>query len=353
MPVEIDTSGIDGAQLARQLDAEYGLGITSVAFVPKGEEAYSYIATGRASGRHFVRAQRTASAAGLEAAFAVTGALHIRCGLRQVVTPYPNRCGSFTCRHAGYTVAVFPFVEGTTAYERDLSDEGLAQAASLVAAIHTSGRSCSLPLARRETFENPFEGPILRALHAAVDPGPQANAHQRRVRRLLVAEQADILAALGTMRRLQAAARRLDFGWVLTHGDPNLANFLIDAQDDLHLTDWGEVALGPPERDLFHFTGERFERFLRHYLTAVGQVHLHEGLFAFYIWRWTLQEIADYTTRILFRNSDPREDQHAWEELAPYLPIRHADLHADLRAAWEVVHRVSGDWARSARREPV
>ena len=128
-----------------------------------------------------------------------------------------------------------------------------------------------------------------------------------------------------------------------THGDPNLANILIDERGALHLTDWGEVALGPRERDLFHFTGERFEAFLRRYLGTVGLVELHERLFAFYTYRWTVQEIADYTTRILFRNTDPEEDRHAWEELAPYLPIRHEAIEAELRAIGAVIRRVAGD----------
>ncbi len=341
--MKIDTSGIDTERLARQIDAEYALDIASVAFFPHGEEAYSYVATGRDGGRHFIRAQRTIGAPPLESVFAVIHGLHSRCGLRQVVTPYPTRRGAFTCRYGGYTVAVFPFIASTTAFESGLSDEGLARVAGLVAALHASGESCSLPPMQQETFENPFEAPILRALHAAEAPSPQANAYQRRVRRLLAAERADILATLETMWRLGSAARRLDPERVPTHGDPNPANILIDARGELHLTDWGEVARGPRERDLFHFTGEHFETFLRHYEAAGDRVRLHEGLFEFYLYRWTVQEIADYTTRILFENTDPGEDRHAWEELAPYLPIRHPDIQAELRAIGEVIRRVAGD----------
>ncbi len=339
--MEIDTSGIEAEQLIRALNAEYGLDITAITFLPKGEEAYSYVADGQAGTRHFVRAQPAADPAALEAVFAATSALHARCGLRSVVAPYPTRRGTFTWRHVGYTVAVFPFIDGVTAYEHHLTDEGVAHAAALIAALHTSSQTCDVPLAHRETFANPFEAPILRALRAAADPGPRANDYQRRVHRLLLAEQADIHAALAAMRRLQATAQRLDLAWVPTHGDPNLDNILVDTRGSLHLTDWGEIALGPPERDLFHFQGDRFELFLRHYLAAAGPVRLHEMLFEFYVYRWALQEIADYTTRILFRNTDPREDEHAWTELAPYLPIPHADMHAGLREVGYVLQRVA------------
>lgn len=341
--MEIDTSGIDTGQLASQINAEYDLGLVAVAFWPQGEEAYSYVADGRAGERYFIRAQWKGDAAALESVFVVTNALHTECGLPQVVAPYPNRRGTFTCRHDGYTIAVFPFITGTTAFERGLSDQGLAQAAALIAAVHRVGRSCSLPPVPQETFANPFEAPILRALQAAEAPDPWGNAYQQRVRDLLLAERADILAALERMRRLKAAAARLDLDRALTHGDPNLANLLLDAAGDPHLTDWGEVALGPPERDLSFFTGERFEAFLRHYLAAYGEVQLHQELFELYSYRWVVQEIADYTTRILFDNTDPREDEHAWEELTPYLPIRRGELQAGLREIGEVLRRVAGD----------
>ena len=340
--MKLDTSGIDRAQLCRLLNAEYGLHVASATFLPKGEEAYGYVAEEPGGTRHFVRAQRAADVATLESVFAVTSALRMQCGLSPVVAPYPNRRGTFTCQHDGYVVAVFPFIEGATAYELGLSDEGLAQAAALVRALHASAGCIGGRLVHRETFENPFEAPILRALRLAEEPEPRANAYQQRVRRLLADERADLVATLATMRRLRDEARRLEFDWVPTHGDPNLDNFLVDARGDLHLVDWGEVALGPPERDLFFFTGERFEAVLALYAGATGTVRLHEPLFAFYTYRWTLQEIADYATRILFRNVDPDEDRHAWEELAPYLPIRHEVIQADLRAIGQVIRQVSG-----------
>ena len=345
--MKIDTSGIDRARLARLLDAEYDLGITAVAFLPVGEEAYGYVADDRAGARHFIRAQRVSDAAPLEAVFAVTAALRDRRGLRRVVAPYRTRRGVFTCRYDGYSIAAFPFIAGVTAYEAGLSAEGLRQAARLLAAVHLSGGLLrDLPL-DRETFDTPFAAPLLRALRSAEDPAPRAGEYQRRVRRLLCAERADIEATIALLGRLGAAARALDLDWRLTHGDPNGANFLIDARGDLHLLDWGAVALAPPERDLNAFTeqdeittGARFEAILRHYLPAAGPTRLRGELFTFYTYRWAVGEIADYTTRILFHGGDPEEDRHAWERLVPYLPIRHGELRARLREIQGVIRRV-------------
>src|SRR5207253_2204641 len=101
----------------------YGFRIDSLAFLPKGEDAASYIAVGQQGRRYFVRAQRTAFAPNLEVAFDAVARLQAECKLPQVVAPYRRLRGRYTCRYRGYTVAVFPFVAGRTAYENGQSPE--------------------------------------------------------------------------------------------------------------------------------------------------------------------------------------------------------------------------------------
>lgn len=53
-------------------------------------------------------------------------------------------------------------------------------------------------------------------------------------------------------------------------------------------------------------------------------------LFDFYIIRWVLQEIADYSSLLLMLAPHDAEGQtHAWRELQPYLPIPHDAIAAD------------------------
>jgi aminoglycoside phosphotransferase (APT) family kinase protein len=239
-----------------------------------------------------------------------------------------------------YTLAVFPYIEGRSLWNRGAADDDLAQAGAIVAALHESDAAREIPSLARESFENPFKIPILWALQAATDRAPAANRYQRELIDLLNKEREDILATLKTVDALGARGGELLGEYVLTHGDPNLDNLLKDEHGRLHVTDWGEVALGPPERDLMHFTGERFEVFLRPYVSARTRVALHQELFAFYFYRWGMQEIADYATRILFGGLGPEEDEHAWVELGPYLPIRHDLIARGLQLLQTVLGRV-------------
>jgi hypothetical protein len=339
--MKFDTSGIDVEELAPRLTVAYEAPIASVEFVPKGEEAFCYVASGPHGERLFVRIQERAKSAGSERIYAATDALHARCGLAQVLAPYRCRGGTFTWRFGRFAVVAFPFVEGTTAFEAGFRPEQLAEAAEIVATLHRSQSRCDLGVLARETFADPFDRPIRRAWNLAAAPSSSLTTWQRRVGRLLLEQQADVRATLALMRRMGRTARALAPPLVPTHGDPNEANFLIDRDGRLHLTDWGELALGPRERDLNFFTGERFEPFLERYLAGTGPVRLHRLLFAFYQYRWVVQEIADYTSRILFGEPEPEEAEHAWQELQPYLPIDHDGLGSGLEAITATLRRLA------------
>jgi spectinomycin phosphotransferase len=227
------------------------------------------------------------------------------------------------------TVAVFPFVDGTTASDCSFSDPDWRRLAAMMAALHASempGSACPLP---RETFANPFAATIRHALQRAASTDAWPSARQRQTAALLRAHRADLEETMARFARLGEQARRLAPSLVPTHGDPNLSNVLLDATGALWLIDWGGLGLGPRERDLFAFTGDRFASFLEAYLARTGPVQLHLDLFAFYSTRWVLQEIADYTSRLLLTPGDAEAQAHAWQELQPYLPVPYAALAAD------------------------
>ena len=80
-------------------------------------------------------------------------------------------------------------------------------------------------------------------------------------------------------------------------------------------------ASGPPEKDLVSFTGDRFEVVLERYLRErQPDLSLHADIFGFYIYEWTLNEIRDYGTKILFKNKDTQQNEYDWESLQDYLP---------------------------------
>ncbi|MGH2532554.1 MAG: phosphotransferase enzyme family protein [Thermomicrobiales bacterium] len=340
--MKFDTSSIDQRAFAKELAAAYSVSIASLTFTPKGEEAFCYVARETDGHEYFVRAQDRAPISDLEAVYAAVAALHNRCGLTQALAPLRTVGGTFTWRYERFTVALFPFVAGTTAFDAGITDEQLDRLARIMAYLHGCDARRRPPMTC-EQFDNPFERTIQRALAAAASLPVNASGHRQRVRALLLEQQADIEATLTHMRQLRDDAHRLRPPLVPTHGDPNLANVLIDETGQLHLTDWGEVAIGPRERDLTFFTGERFAPFLETYLDHFGPIRLHRHFFRFYFYRWTVQEIADYVSRILFGSTDAEHAEYAWEELQPYLPIQHDGIRDGLDHVISVLRPFADD----------
>ena len=339
--MRVDTSGIDQEQLARFVDDAYALDIVTLSFLPKGEASYSYVAVERRGTRWLIKVQETTRTVDLEVRLRAVRFVYAECGFTQVVAPRPNRWGNCTCRYEHYTVTVFPFVEGETIEPGRQTDAYVSRFASLLGSFHSHGRMLPFPMPR-ETFDQPFEERILHALRAVENPGYVANPVQERLRDLLLAQRANILTTLEQMRQVTAEVRSLDLDWVLIHGDPNWENILVDRSGTYHLLDWDDVCLGPPEHDLVYFSDrspERFEAFLRQYLATNTGARLHSAVFALYWYTWITQEIATYTTRILFGTGDSTEAEHTWAELQPYVPTSHADIAAGIRQIEEVLAR--------------
>ena len=326
--------------LAERLCAEYdGLRTpTRLTFVPKGEEAYAYLAES-GTGRWFVKAHLVAdegAATRLDAALRATLALP----LTGVVAPVPTRRGAATIRFAGYVVAVFPFLEGAAScWETPFTDADQTRAATLLAALHETApavlASFSLP---QEDFILPHSDLLPRVLdQAAAMASPPAGSFADRARDVLLAQASDLRATLDRLENARPARLAQPLDYVVTHGDPNRANLLRDIEDGaLHLVDWGALGVRPRERDLFFFTEAGFGDFLSAYVCALPQTpRLHADVFTFYAYEWAFQEIAEYGARLLFGHNEGREDKTSWADLCEYLPLRHREIargETELRA---------------------
>jgi spectinomycin phosphotransferase len=347
--MRFDTAGLDLDDLAIELSRTYGLSVTSVAFVPKGEDAFCYVAATATGEQYFVRAKPAERGTEAEAIYEAVAALRDRLGIRAVMAPLRSAQGRLSREYRGHVITVYRFIAGTTVYESGAPSAHVAKAARIMAVLHRSDYSFLPPLPF-ERFDNPFEPAINEALTAVTAIRPRSG-YERRVADLLVREQSDVRETLDRMRRMQRAIVRLRAQPVVTHGDPNWANFLVDPEGALFMTDWGELALGPRERDLMFFTGEHFDAFLPAYLARSGPIRLHRLLFAFYLYRWAMQEIADYTTRILSPEATPEGAEHAWAELQPYLPVPHGEIGDGVTAVMATLHRLEGDGLQTVDRD--
>jgi len=282
----------DGA-LAGTLAEGWGVAAASVEFLPVGDDsqAGSFRVVAGDGRRWFVKVRRGPVEPG-----AVLVPMFLRDhGLGQVVAAVPAAAGDPWRPLDGFTVLLYPWVEGVPAMERGLAGGQWVALGRFVAALHGTVLPPALAATvTREAFVPWGAGPV-RALEARIDrdrPGDrlrQELAGLWRAHRIEIGVAADRAERLG---RVVAAARpRL----VLCHGDLHTANLLVEQRGRLAVVDWDGVLLAPRERDLMFVAGDHRARFLEGY----GPVTLDPTIVAYYRWEWVVQELADYGGRVL------------------------------------------------------
>lgn len=311
----------DKTELREQLSTAYGLPLQSITFFPEGEDSYGYVIASETGEEYFAKASTSVPNSCLQ----VASLLRHQCNISGIVAPLKTLEGTLSVLWQDFRVSLFPFIEGKSRWDlwkvgKDFTDAELSQTAALLATIH----GCTGTVASNSLTVATYDLPLRQELHTVLEAPekiPARNGYQKRLLEAIAQHRSAILQTLERYDSLGRSASVLQTPFVITHGDPTPGNLIIDAENRLHIIDWDGVCLGPPEKDLVSFTGERFEVVLESYLAKRRNgATLHTDIFGFYIYEWTLNEIRDYGTKILFKNSDTQQNAYDWESLQDYLP---------------------------------
>ena len=330
----------DKSELLQHLRTAYALPLKSIIFFPEGEDSYGYIVVSEAGEKYFAKASTSVPNSCLQ----VASLLRHQCNISGVVAPLKTSDGTLSIPWHDFRVSLFPFIEGDSRWDlwkigKDFTDTELSQTGALLATIHGCPNTIAPDNLTVTKYDLPLRHELYTVLEAAVRKGPAQNQYQKQVLEALAIHRSAILETVDRYDELGRSATVSQTSFVITHGDPTPGNLILDAEDQLHLIDWDGVGLGPPEKDLVFFTGERFEVVLERYLTErVCDVSLHADIFGFYIYEWTLNEIRDYGTKILFKNNDAKQNEYDWQSLQDYLPPDKESMEDGIAAARDILN---------------
>ena len=315
-------NAFDKTELLQNLRTAYGLPLQSITFFPEGEDSYGYIVSSETGKKYFAKASTSVPNSRLH----VASVLRHRCNILGVVAPLETQEGALSIQWHNFRVSLFPFIEGKSRWDlwkvgKDFTDAELSETGALLATIH----GCPETIASNHLAVAKYDLPSRHELHTVLEAPtkkiPPQNPYQKQLLKALTQHKSEILQAIERYDSLGRLAAALQTPFVITHGDPTPGNLILDTDNQLHLIDWDGASLGPPEKDLVSFTGERFEVVLERYLTErKNDVALHADIFGFYIYEWAINEIRDYGTKILFKNDDATQNEYDWEGLQDYLP---------------------------------
>jgi spectinomycin phosphotransferase len=288
---------VDERALAGLVAARYGADPAGLAFAPVGGDGWHYrcppfwISVRRDRQGHDPAAYRAAR--------------ELRdAGLEFVLAPLPDAAGRLVHVLGRFPVVVLPLVEGATLFETGLRPGEAEEVARMCRRLHATCPATRLGAA---TFDLPFRDELRSGLECAMRAGSHHGPYGEPLRALISRNRSAILAMVAEIEALAEACRADPAPFVLTHGEPNPGNVLRDTSGRLHLIDWGDLRLGPPERDWTSLVGLGLD------------LPLREPFARFYHLRWDLGEIAEYTARFAAPHRGDAEDADRWRELGLYL----------------------------------
>lgn len=299
----LERPDLSDARIRAELHYSYRLPVTGLGFLPIGNDSNAWVfrVQTEADQDYFLKVRRGTIH---EASLAVPRYLKDE-GIEPIVAPLPSATGRLWHKLDDYALILYPYVDGRVVMTTGMADSHWIELGAVLKRIHT------IPLVpelsrqvKAETF-SPKWLDFVRELQTQGLPGnPRLDPFVQELT-LFWQERRDEIGHI--LARTDALRHKLldnPPAAVLCHADIHTANLLLDEQDRIHIVDWDETALAPKERDLMFVMGTGIgfsvgpqEEAL--FFQGYGERAIDPDALAFYRYGWVVEEIGDYSARIL------------------------------------------------------
>jgi spectinomycin phosphotransferase len=304
------------------LQAEYGLSLLQIAFLPLGGDLSTavYRLVTQEGTPYFCKLKRNL----FDPISVALPKFLCEQGLLEIIPPRVTRSGALWAVLEEFRLILYPFVEGTAGYEVELTAQQWAGFGAAMKRLHTT----SIPLARLPAIRQERYSPEWRGWFRGILERLDRETFSDRLSLDLVGFlQPRREMALEALRRAQELAeemplRQLDF--VVCHSDIHPGNLLIDGQGTLFIVDWDYPILAPKERDLMFIGGGqgfmpyRAEQEERLFYQGYGPPQIDPVALAYYRCERVVTDLTVECERILSETLGEQDRANAFETLQLY-----------------------------------
>jgi len=321
----LEKPALDDERITACLAAEYGLDVTDLDFLPLGADMNTavYRAAARGGAAYFVKLRRGKFG---EASVLVPAHL-ARLGLRQVIPPIAARTGRLRARLGGFTLTLYPFVEGRNGFDRPLSRGQWAEFGAALKQFHSAAFppevTAGLP---REDFSPRGRESVklfLERVRCETFDEPAA----AELAAFLRTRRAETLALVDRAGRLALELQEQPPPFILCHGDIHAWNLLVADGGAFYMVDWDTLLFAPRERDLMYIgaglggrafaPAEEEALFYRGY----GPAAIDPAALAYYRYELIVEDIAVFCGQILSPGGDGADRRQSLDYLkSNFLP---------------------------------
>ena len=231
---------VEPPEIADCLRTSYGLTAARSELLEGGldEAAWTYRVTPASGPDHVLRVKQ-----GTPRSAAYLVPRHLRdAGAEAVVAPIPTVDQRLFVERDGLTWSLFPFVSGQNGYVRGMTAQHWHRLGAALRAVH------DVPADSRLSAVTPREDFNVAQYDVLASWGADAESPDEAFTLTWNRNHATIAAMHEQLRRLAEPMRDRPRRDVVCHGDLHPGNVLIDGER-VHIIDWDDVLLAPPERD--------------------------------------------------------------------------------------------------------
>ena len=244
----LDKPDIQDALIIAAVGDAFGLKVAQLTFLPLGADFNTavYRAVSVDGAPYFLKLRRGDFD---EVAVAIPRYLQKQ-GIAAVMAPIPARDGRLWAEMEGFKLILYPFVEGRSGRNAELSDRQWRELGAALRAVHAAKLPPDLARrAPRETYSPHWRGMVKAAL-ARSETSAYDDPAAARLAALLKTERGKIAPIVDRAERLAVPLRRHPRPFVLCHTDVHAFNVILGADDGLFIVDWDNPLLAPKEHDL-------------------------------------------------------------------------------------------------------
>lgn len=248
----LDPPDLQTDHILATVHEHYGLHPTAVAFLPLGRDVRSWaFRAATADATYFLKLRQGVVR---EATLRVPRYL-VEQGVSHIVASLPTRAQRLWVEVDGFTLALYPFIYGTTGMAHGLEEHHWRTFGAALRAMHDTPLASDLaPIVPRDAFTTGLSDAV-RALDAHIDAQTFADPIERDLAAFWQRQRAEIRALVARFETLGRRLRAQSPPLVLCHADVHPNNVLIDLDDQLWIVDWDDALLAPKECDLMMGVG--------------------------------------------------------------------------------------------------
>lgn len=188
-------------------------------------------------------------------AVAVPAFLHHGLGIAAVMAPILSAENRLQVEAEGFQWALYPFVEGSSGFERALSATQWTTFGAALSEVHHATLPAELLADIPQETYSPRWRERARVLSAHVLRGAGGDAMAHQLTAFWRSRQSEIDTLIERAESLGQIAATSDAPRVLCHADIHAGNVLLGVDGGLFIVDWDTLLLAPKERDLMFVGG--------------------------------------------------------------------------------------------------